>query len=282
MSKTTAQGSPNGPRKIFGRENVNWSGPKRAATSNATSDIKSIKSDFLSESFNPKDLKFEHHTDIIAQNYEQEINYSKAEQESYRKSSNGFDDLFSQRFDGKPDNPVRDELLDAYRKEHNHVLAVEGVEYPTRTQKFETNEGYGVKRTYKHHPFNRKETYLIDKEGNKIIENIYELSDNTHVVITDSLNDEGNEIEDSKIIIISTTKESNPPGEIRIESHDVIPEEHANFDQVRRYTTYVSFSSPQENIDHEQALEYAEKCRQLVTEAQAAEYLANSLRQQYS
>lgn len=47
MTQNIARGSADGPRKIFGRENVNWSGPKRAqenttVTSNASSDIATI------------------------------------------------------------------------------------------------------------------------------------------------------------------------------------------------------------------------------------------------
>ena len=34
MSKGTAQGSPDGPRYIYGKENINWSGPKRASEPN--------------------------------------------------------------------------------------------------------------------------------------------------------------------------------------------------------------------------------------------------------
>lgn len=51
MSKGTAQGSAHGPKKIFGRENINWSGPKKAhENSSAKSDASSAKQDFSSSS----------------------------------------------------------------------------------------------------------------------------------------------------------------------------------------------------------------------------------------
>lgn len=37
MSGGTAQGSANGPKKIFGRENINWQGPQKAASNNLQS-----------------------------------------------------------------------------------------------------------------------------------------------------------------------------------------------------------------------------------------------------
>ena len=39
MSKGTAQGSPDGPRYIYGKENINWNGPKRASNKITTGDI---------------------------------------------------------------------------------------------------------------------------------------------------------------------------------------------------------------------------------------------------
>lgn len=45
LSKRTAKGSPDGPRYIYGKENINWSGPKRA---NNNDDISNFASDFSS------------------------------------------------------------------------------------------------------------------------------------------------------------------------------------------------------------------------------------------
>lgn len=48
--KGTAQGSPDGPRFIYGKENVNWSGPKRATEhSTLQGNAQSATGDFLSE-----------------------------------------------------------------------------------------------------------------------------------------------------------------------------------------------------------------------------------------
>lgn len=44
MSKGTAKGSPDGPRFIYGKENVNWGGPKRASKSSNA--MKNFKNDF--------------------------------------------------------------------------------------------------------------------------------------------------------------------------------------------------------------------------------------------
>ena len=46
----TAQGSANGPKKIFGRENVNWQGPQKAHNGSSTS--ASIRDDFSTEGYN--------------------------------------------------------------------------------------------------------------------------------------------------------------------------------------------------------------------------------------
>ena len=45
MSNGIAHGSADGPRYIYGKENVNWSGPKRATENNIHSDDISIKSE---------------------------------------------------------------------------------------------------------------------------------------------------------------------------------------------------------------------------------------------
>ena len=49
MSQGTAQGSPDGPRYIYGKENVNWADSKRAATNNVHSDNASIQSEITGE-----------------------------------------------------------------------------------------------------------------------------------------------------------------------------------------------------------------------------------------
>ena len=50
MSKSTAQGSPDGPKYIFGKENVNWAGPKQAADNkDLQGDVHSVMSDFVSQ-----------------------------------------------------------------------------------------------------------------------------------------------------------------------------------------------------------------------------------------
>lgn len=46
MSKGTAQGSPDGPKYIYGKENINWNGPKRASKNNLDGDAQSASNDF--------------------------------------------------------------------------------------------------------------------------------------------------------------------------------------------------------------------------------------------
>ena len=49
MSKQTAQGSPDGPKYIYGKENVNWAGPKRAAEHTTDGSASAARGDFASE-----------------------------------------------------------------------------------------------------------------------------------------------------------------------------------------------------------------------------------------
>ena len=46
MSKQTAQGSPDGPKYIYGKENVNWAGPKQANLGNKQLLHSDVRSDF--------------------------------------------------------------------------------------------------------------------------------------------------------------------------------------------------------------------------------------------
>lgn len=46
MSKQTAQGSPDGPKYIYGKENVNWAGPKQANPDNEQLSSSDVRSDF--------------------------------------------------------------------------------------------------------------------------------------------------------------------------------------------------------------------------------------------
>ena len=56
--RNVAHGSADGPRYIYGKENVNWSGPKRAAENNVHSDNASIQSE-LTGSFESEEDKFD-------------------------------------------------------------------------------------------------------------------------------------------------------------------------------------------------------------------------------
>ena len=60
MSKNTAQGSPDGPRLIYGRVNENWSGPNKAnEKENVSADKDTASKDFISSEKNDySDLSF--------------------------------------------------------------------------------------------------------------------------------------------------------------------------------------------------------------------------------
>ena len=124
-----ANGTPDGPRMIFGKENLNWSGPKRANESNLHGDFLSIKSDF-SPSSEPLSLDDKYaaveealESGIHANALEWITNYAGYNEETldYAAEELGVD------FDGYESLEERYEMLEPYVDHLENTSALEWV-----------------------------------------------------------------------------------------------------------------------------------------------------------
>lgn len=78
MSKKTAQGSPDGPRFIFGKENVNWSGPSPASESHGSiaADGNSIRNELTEQNQETEEEKYDRIYDEVTEKLEDFIESS--------------------------------------------------------------------------------------------------------------------------------------------------------------------------------------------------------------
>jgi len=195
MSKQTAQGSPDGPRYIYGKENVNWGGPKRASHSSPQGDVSSALGDFShSQGEQPVYTQKEALNTLRGDVLDNADEYDKTE-EGARNRAIAQEFILESAAKNSPKEVV-EQIKKNIADGMNPVEAMESVDYKlSRPRSNKIDSASDKEIIYVGHPLNKRQNIYETNRKNPAIATTYELSWKDKVSSYDTYKNTGNKNE---------------------------------------------------------------------------------------
>lgn len=253
-----ARGSANGPKKIFGRENVNWQGPKAASAGRVSGDKSAAVSDFAPASQEQN----------LAPSPEDSLELIKDAADRYDNGGNhsdqrkAFTNILSDRL-LKGDMKMDFKIKDAIHEGANPVVAMES--YPYEVEEDVEDNGI-IFRTYVGHPLDKRETISVEEDG------VFSIASYT---VGGSIVDVNDRYKDGELARSSIGVDSDSDG-VRIHVRQANEDDIENGEN--KFTTTMGYNSSPFNTELSEVEGFINTMQEKVKEAKAIEFLANSLR----
>ena len=195
MSKQTAQGSPDGPKYIYGKENVNWGGPKRASHSSPQGDVSSAVGDFShSQGEQPVYTQKEALNTLRGDVLDNADEYDKTE-EGARNRAIAQEFILESASKNSPKEVV-EQIKKNIADGMNPVEAMESIDYKlSRPRSNKIDPASDKEIIYVGHPLNKRQNIYETNRKNPAIATTYELSWKDKVSSYDTYQNTGNKNE---------------------------------------------------------------------------------------
>lgn len=254
-----ARGSANGPKKIFGRENVNWQGPKAASTGRVSGDKSAAVSDFApaaqEQNLAPSPEDSLELIKDAADRYDSGGNHSD--------QRNAFTNILSEKLkqgDMKMDYKIKLDIFDKV----NPVVAMES--YPYEVEEDVEDNGI-IFRTYVGHPLDKRETIRVNEDG------VFSV---TSYTVGGNNVDVSDRYKDGELARSGITVDSDSDYGVRIHVRQANEDDVENGEN--KFTTTMGYNSSTFNTELSEVEGFINTMQEKVKEAKAIEFLSNSLR----